>query len=355
LGVGGIPIEYDSLGSEIKQTPPKLHTYSPPTKEQGLRWNDRIDGVLPFIERMEIWFPSVDSAGIINPLNLDYYCTNGMEAFVPVFADPLHNPRCNIVQLCLANQHVFSVLASALMGTQAYTLVIQARESHDGWHLWSEFRKHFETDGTKAARSEQHMAALQNRYREEPNHNPAALYRFVNNFVMHATYVRAYNFHWGNEQLLRRFKSVVRHESTQYLINDANNRHLTYDETISLFWITAAQGAQDDELNAKATRRRLHHVGVDDTLHQLYNAARRDDLRIPNALWDELRCASPEVVIAINEARRCIQGKPPSADPQMSSNNEPNGGGYTQRRQYGTTATANLIGSTDEIGGGSYA
>jgi len=155
FGVGGIPIEYDSLGSEIKQTPPKLHTYSPPTKEQGLRWNDRIDGVLPFIERMEIWFPSVDSAGIINPLNLDYYCTNGMEAFVPVFADPLHNPRCNIVQLCLANQHVFSVLASALMGTQAYTLVIQARESHDGWRLWSEFRKHFETDGTKAARSEQ--------------------------------------------------------------------------------------------------------------------------------------------------------------------------------------------------------
>ena len=50
----GESIEYDSLGSEIKQTPPKLHTYSPPTKEQGLRWNDRIDGVLPFIERMEI-------------------------------------------------------------------------------------------------------------------------------------------------------------------------------------------------------------------------------------------------------------------------------------------------------------
>ena len=153
---------------------------------------------------------------------------------------------------------------------------------------------------------------------------------------MHATYVRAYDFHWGNEQLLRHFKSVVRHESTQYLINDANNRHLTYDETISLFRITAAQSAQDDERNAKATRRRLHHVGVDDTLHQLYNAARSDDLRIPNALWDERRRASPEVVIAINEACRCIQGNPPSADPQMSSNNEPNGGGYTQRRQYGT-------------------
>jgi len=128
FGVGGIPIEYDSLGSEIKQTPPKLHTYSQPTKEQGLRWNDRIDGVLLFIERMEIWFPSVDSAGIINPLNLEYYCTNGMEAFDHVFADPLYNPRCNIVQLCLATQQVFSVLASALMGTQAYTLVIQARQ-----------------------------------------------------------------------------------------------------------------------------------------------------------------------------------------------------------------------------------
>ena len=86
-------------------------------------------------------------------------------------------------------------------------------------YLWSEFWKHFETDGTKAARSEQHMAALQNQYCEKPNHNPAALYRFVNNFVMHATYVRAYDFHWGNEQLLHHFKSVVCHESTQYLIN----------------------------------------------------------------------------------------------------------------------------------------
>ena len=351
FGVGGIPIEYDSLGSEIKQTPPKLHTYSPPTKEQGLRWNDRIDGVLPFIERMEIWFPSVDSAGIINPLNLDYYCTNGMEAFVCVFANPLHNPRCNIVQLCLATQHVFSVLASALMGTQAYTLVIQAQESHDGWRLWSEFRKHFETDGTKAACSEQHMVALQNRYCEEPKHNPAALYCFVNNFVMHATYVRAYNFHWGNEQLLRHFKSVVRHESTQYLINNANNQNLSYDETISPFRITAAQGAQDDELTGKATRPRLHHVGVDDTLHQLYNAAPHEDLCIPNALWDELRHASPEIVSAINEARRRIHGKAPNADTPGSSNIEPNGGsggGYTQRWQYGTTAYDPLIGGWGE-------
>ena len=48
---------------------------------------------------------------------------------------------------------------------------------------------------------------------------------------------------------------------------------------------------------------------MDDQLHQLYNAARREDLRIPNALWDELRRASPEVVTAINEARRRIQNK----------------------------------------------
>ena len=353
FGVGGIPIEHDCFGAEIKQTPPKVHTYTPPTKEQGLRWNDRIDGVLPFIERMEIWFPSVDSAGIINPLNLDYYCTNGLEAFVRVFADTLHNPRCNIVQLRLASQHVFSVLASALMGTQAYTLVIQARESHDGWRLWSEFRKHFETDGTKAARSEQHMAALQTRYRDEPNHNPAALFRFINNFVMHATYVRTYDFHWGDAQLLRHFKSVVRHESTQYLINDATNRRLSYDETISLFRITAAQGAQDDEPTQKTSRRRLHHVGLDDHLHHLYNAARREDLRIPNALWDELRRASPEVVAAINKARRRIQNKGQESGQPGSSSPPPqgSGGGYAQRRQYGNTAVANLIGSTDETGG----
>ena len=170
---------------------------------------------------------------------------------------------------------------------------------------------------------------------------------------MHATYVRAYDFHWGNEQLLHHFKSVVCHESTQYLINDANNRHLSYNETISLFPITAAQGAQDDKPTGKATRRRLHHVGVDDTLHQLYNAAPHEDLCIPNALWDELRRASPEIVTAINEARRRIQGKATSADTPGSSNIEPHvsGGGYAQRRQYGNTATANLIDSSSEIGG----
>ena len=147
-------------------------------------------------------------------------------------------------------------------------------------------------------------------------------------------------------------RQSFRYESTQYLINDANNRHLSYDETISLFWITAAQGAQDDKPTSKTTRRRLHHVGVDNTLHQLYNAARRKDLCIPNALWDELCRASPEVVTVINEARRRIQSKAPSADTQGFSNSEPHGsgGGYTQRHQYGNTTMANLIGSINEIG-----
>lgn len=367
FGIGGTPVQTDSLGNEIKQSIPKIHSYSAPTKEQGIRWNDRIDGILSFIERVEIWFPSVDSAGIINTQNLEYYCTNGLEAFVRKFADPIHNPRCNVIQLREAIRHVFTSLAAALVGTQAYSLVIQSREAHDGWLLWATFRKHFETDGTKGARSEQHMAALQTKYRDEPNKGPAALLRFVNQFVLNASYVTEYDFNWGETQLLRHFKSVIRHESTQYLINDATNRHLDYDNTISLFRTTAGQGAQDQEqtgIGHTYTRRRANQASIEDTFHHLFNAARREDLRVPNPLWEELRRSAPDAITAVNEARRRLQRHEPATAPPTPSSTRSTptersaapsgpGGGYAQRRQYGepATGTANLVGHTDEVGG----
>ncbi len=218
FGLGGHPIAYDEFGVAIPQKAVKLHTYTMPSSSQQLTWNNRYDSILDFIERIEIWLPSVDSAGILDSKNLAFYCKNGLEVFVQTFHDPIHNPRCNIIQLREAIRHVYQVLALAFHRTDAHALVVAAKHTHDGWQLWRTFRSNFETEGLKSSRAEGYLARLSDKFTDEPTHSYATLLRFVNKFATHAAYLSESDLNWTDDRLRTQFLSVVRHPSTQYLI-----------------------------------------------------------------------------------------------------------------------------------------
>ena len=141
FGQGGRPIEFDSNNDPIYQSMPRIKSY-PAVPDNKFFWDGSPTTVLPFVKSVEMWMATVDSEGITDPKNLEFYVKHGLEAFVRMFANSLHNPNCNLHQLRESRNHVLHVLTDTFRKCKATeVLVVQAQQHHDGWRLWYDFKK----------------------------------------------------------------------------------------------------------------------------------------------------------------------------------------------------------------------
>ena len=299
---------------------PKVDKHVFPSKEKNLVWDGSLGTVFNFIERMEGWFPSVRCEALLDRGTLDYYAQHGMDVFVETFGLPNGDPYCNVPQLNHTVNFLYSVLSTGL-NKSARALVRRYRNSHDGWLVWHAFLKQFEKQGINTARSVNYMEAISLHYADMPKHNAAALYEFVNRFDNNMTYLCELDDHWDDISSRRHFLTMVSHETTAWLIDQAERDGLSYYETISLFRATAGRSLRPSMQHP--SRNRAQTVSLLDTnlavtppqepfdpvdaveLHPTLVTQRDgDQLRIANPLWSLL---DVDTRTKITEARRQLQ------------------------------------------------